>query len=342
MKKHSKIKSLAKVMGLSLAVFAFSFSTQAIAKDKAYKKLNKSASFIYGDNLVTDVLPESEVLVSDPTVEQSLDDQITGLSTVMVNPSGDMFESKMKKKDAEIFLKAIQDLEKSGYTSALFSREGAAPTVKPAPLGDTINEVVIGSDNRVQITTTTVNPYYYIGRIAVGCTGTLVGPKHVLTAGHCVADGRGSWFNNLDFTVAQDGSYKPWGYETWTNAYTTTAWFNNRDSNYDYGMIILSAAPHGGYAGYGNYSGGTHTITGYPGDKPFGTMWTHSGSPWTSGSYRICYTIDTAGGQSGSGVRDSGNVVRAIHTTGSPSQNCGTRIISSVYNAIAGWIADNP
>jgi glutamyl endopeptidase len=72
-------------------------------------------------------------------------------------------------------------------------------------------------------------------------------------------------------------------------------------------------------------------------------MWTMSGSVSTSGSYRLCYTIDTAGGQSGSGIADGGGVyVRGVHTTGSPSQNCGTRLTSSVYNTLQNWIATYP
>jgi glutamyl endopeptidase len=108
-------------------------------------------------------------------------------------------------------------------------------------------------------------------------------------------------------------------------------------------MIVLNAPPHGGNSGWGVYTGGTHTITGYPGDKPSGTMWTDSGAVSTSGSYRLCYTIDTAGGQSGSGIADGGGVyVRGIHTTGSSTQNCGTRLTSTVYNTLQSWISTYP
>jgi glutamyl endopeptidase len=148
------------------------------------------------------------------------------------------------------------------------------------------------------------------------------------------------FFSNLDFTVAQNGSYAPWGTKTWTRAITTSAWHNSADSNYDYALIVLSAPAHGGNSGWGVFTGGTHTI---PGDQTFGTMWTASGAVSTSGSFRLCYTIDTAGGQSGSGIADGGGVnVRGVHTTGSSSQNCGTRLTSTVYNTLQNWIATYP
>lgn len=54
---------------------------------------------------------------------------------------------------------------------------------------------IIGSDTRTRVTDTTQAPFRYIcnfeynvpgrGRVA-GCTGTLIGPRTVLTAGHCI------------------------------------------------------------------------------------------------------------------------------------------------------------
>jgi glutamyl endopeptidase len=43
-------------------------------------------------------------------------------------------------------------------------------------------ESVIGEDTRVQVTNTTAYPYRTVGRIDIGCTGTLIGTRHVLTA----------------------------------------------------------------------------------------------------------------------------------------------------------------
>jgi len=343
------VKNIAKLTLLTAMVsIAFSPLQAAPTKEesngplKTVKK-DQKASFIYGDNLVTDVLLESD-LPAVP-VKESIKLRAAGLSSVMVTPNGDQFETKMNPKDIEVFENAIRALEKAGHSAALFTDQSVTPrdlkNIVDSALssGDISIEKVIGADNRVQITNTVTNPNWHTGRIDVGCTGTLISQRYVLTAGHCVANGYGSWYNNLNFTVAQNGSYEPWGSESWTRAITTSAWFNSRNTNYDYGMIVLAAAPHGGHAGWGVYSGGTHRVTGYPGDKPFGTMWTDSGATSTSGSYRVCYTLDTAGGQSGSGIADTSGYVRGIHTTGSTTQNCGTRMTSTVYNTLKNWIA---
>ena len=53
--------------------------------------------------------------------------------------------------------------------------------------------------------------------------------------------------------------------------------------------------------------------------------------------------LAACGGNSGSGISSDGGVyVRGIHTTGSSSQNCGTRLTSTVYNTLQSWISTYP
>ncbi|WP_058836294.1 trypsin-like serine peptidase [Luteimonas abyssi] len=329
---------ISTAVGLAVLCSATVLGT-ATAAENSFQKTGEKARFIHGDNVVTGVMPDPGT-VTDVRL-QTPQEKAAGLSAVMVSRDGDVYTSEIDPEDVALFEEAVRALEALGRTPAMIP--GAAPTRPTVDGSDMMRpNVVIGTDDRVQITNTVAAPYWNIGRVASGCSGTLIGPKHVLTAGHCVSNGSGTWYSSLNFTPGKNGSYEPWGTTSWSNVIAPSAWHNGRDTNYDYALIILSQPAHGGWAAYGTYGGGNHTITGYPGEKPFGTMWTHSGGVWTSGSFRLCYTIDTTGGNSGSGIYDGGNVVRGVHTTGSSSQNCGTRLTSTVVNTLQNWVSQNP
>jgi V8-like Glu-specific endopeptidase len=68
---------------------------------------------------------------------------------------------------------------------------------------------IIGDDTRVLVNKTSAFPFHHIGRLARGCTATIVGPFHILTAGHCVYD-QGTWSRRLAFTdvYGRTHSYK--------------------------------------------------------------------------------------------------------------------------------------
>eukprot|EP01026_Neomeris_dumetosa_P081576 TRINITY_DN9194_c0_g1_i1.p1 TRINITY_DN9194_c0_g1~~TRINITY_DN9194_c0_g1_i1.p1 ORF type:complete len:428 (-),score=47.94 TRINITY_DN9194_c0_g1_i1:1030-2169(-) len=78
-------------------------------------------------------------------------------------------------------------------------------------------ESVIGPDDRVEIEDTTAYPFRTIGRISIKCgvkkyvcTGTLIGPRLVLSAGHCAFTG-GVLCEDLTFSPAQKGTEQPYG-----------------------------------------------------------------------------------------------------------------------------------
>lgn len=222
-------------------------------------------------------------------------------------------------------------------------------------------ESVQGRDDRVKITATTRYPWRAIcslimtsrtGKKFIG-TGWLVGPRTVITAGHCVYfHNEGGWAKSIEVIPGRNGTRKPYGSCRATNFKSVRGWTRDKSRNTDYGAIILpSNCRYGDRVGYFGYAYKndsslmrlTLNISGYPGDKPRGTQWFHAKKPSSVTSRTIRYTIDTAGGQSGSPVWYISNGKRyaiGIHTNGGSSTNSATRIVKTVFNLIKKWKQD--
>ncbi len=206
---------------------------------------------------------------------------------------------------------------------------------------------VIGADSRVRVTDTTVTPNSAVVLIIFSkgssgqyiCSGSIIAPQYVLTAGHCAYD-EGVYSTNFIIYPGRDGATIPFGSRTVIATYIPPTWistatgnFGNANLDYDWSLLKLNSPVSasiqpfavGAYSDAFLTSGINFTDAGYPGDKcrysiapiydycpssvnprsgAFGqgdTQWTASNSIFTALTpYRVGSKIDTYGGQSGS------------------------------------------
>jgi V8-like Glu-specific endopeptidase len=107
-----------------------------------------------------------------------------------------------------------------------------------------------GDDDRVLLTPTTLWPWRTICDMG-GCTGTLVGPRHVATAGHCLySRTQGAWYLNITVTPGMDRGAAPFGSSSLPPGPGESGWYFTPSlyraanpaggaSQYDFGIIVV-------------------------------------------------------------------------------------------------------
>jgi glutamyl endopeptidase len=236
------------------------------------------------------------------------------------------------------------------------------------PKGGITLESVIGLDERTRIVATEEAPWRMICVLAIEGpwgnfvgTGWLVGPRTVITAGHCVYEPSqmGGWAERIVLTPGADGAEEPFGSITSTRFESTNKWLNDQDQDFDMGVIHLDQ-PIGDQLGWfavaslpdNELEGYQVNVSGYPGDKGGREQWWARNRIHGLTPRRVYYDVDTMGGQSGGPVfiieeEGAPPKVVGIHAYGvggnKPSTitqpvNSAPRIIPEVVDLIQGWI----
>lgn len=231
-----------------------------------------------------------------------------------------------------------------------------------------LKKVVYGQDGREHISNTTAWPYSIHAQLSMvfngrdyGGSGSMVGPHHLLTCGHCVYDfDKSAWAQEISVYPALNGEMAPFGCVKVTKAYVFKSWQGQGNQQFDMALLLLDQ-PIGDYTGWGGLLSTSDTelsqekvhITGYPGDKGFKQMWSMSHQLKTVKPEQFDYEHDTYGGQSGSGAwinKYGMPMISGVHTLGSNDINSGVRlsgqkftnlllkVISETYNLNKGLI----
>jgi glutamyl endopeptidase len=234
------------------------------------------------------------------------------------------------------------------------------------------SESVINVDDRSRVTDTTAYPSSAIGLLelraggsAFRCTAFLVDRNTALTSGHCVHEGgtgaSDPFYTDHVFTPGRNGAGSPFGSCGTTELWTLPGWYDGNSEYQDLGILQLDCdiGETVGWFGYfalpgrHDLEGFRDHLRGYPGDKPFGTMWTDRKQIRVSQGQMVFYRNDTFGGQSGSpvfqwGSHCAGPCAMAVHGYGwghdgrpHHGNNHGPRIDVARWDLIASIAAQN-
>lgn len=192
------------------------------------------------------------------------------------------------------------------------------------------------------------------------CSATLIGVSTALTAAHCVYDhDNGGWFDQGLIYPGFTNRGAPYGEYQVEDAIVLDGYVKNWSGQYDWNVIPydlaviklsgkpgrrLGTIPIGYFDPAKDFTG---NIVGYPGDKPYGTMWRSS---CAFNAYYVDATTsehycDIAPGSSGSSVYDyekrgNSRVIVGVNVAESPVANTSVYFDESYFFWICNAVHD--
>lgn len=177
-------------------------------------------------------------------------------------------------------------------------------------------------------------------------SGWLMGPRLVVTAGHCVHGGLGGqFFTSVEVIPAANGRKRPFGSQVSSDFRAPAAWQAGGIETHDYGAIILKE-PFQADLTYrtpvikseAELLSVPSEVAAYPAAK-FGKQWRDEETLRDCDAAFLHYDLDTTEGQSGGAAVRQGEVV-GIHFDGR-CPNKAIRISQSVLDDLNLWLEES-
>jgi len=219
----------------------------------------------------------------------------------------------------------------------------------------TINEIlpesICGEDDRNEVENTGTTPYSWICQLFITTADGItvrgsgwqinipdVENRVIVTSAHCTYQhDHGGYANDIEVRFPGQAPIHA------TTFRASEEWIKAKNSDHDYGVILLPGDP-GGFGWNSGFRDNELTnrevfTCGYPGDKPVGTQWESDGNITKISEERIFYMNDSMPGHSGSPLWTQWN--NSIYATGVHSYggcpNSSIRITIRVIRQILEW-----